>query len=427
MSDTKSLQDRSLEAEIRKVEALATQAEMNLQARRASRWNQREYLLDGTLTFETVEALFSSLDDWRRIDRDKQNKSVHIVLNCYSRGLIQPLAVHDMLRWLKLDGIDVTVEVAGSANGQAAVILAAANHRLMTERSWLNIYEVPGWVDGSTYGAETELAWLKRLQSQQRDLLSTDKLNRRQLASRSKLKPLHLDSYSAVRLGLADEVASLRTPRLITPIGIAPFEGEIDGLKDRLKAAEIRKMEAEGEIEEMNIRDRVNNASRNGVVRFINTVNTVTAAKAKADLTDAVRLSDSDITLLINSNGGSCIDGFGFIDMCKQVKESGRVLNTEVLGYAASMGGVMLQLGVKRTMGKNAWLLIHRVSNWFEGTTSEIRLTLEHSMDIQRQCFELLASRSVFTADEILDRCRTADWWLNADEALKYGFIDEIR
>jgi ATP-dependent Clp protease protease subunit len=91
------------------------------------------------------------------------------------------------------------------------------------------------------------------------------------------------------------------------------------------------------------------------------------------------------------------------------------------------MGGVMLQVGKKRTMGKNAWLLIHRVSSWFEGGTTKVKLDHEDCMKLQRQCFELLASRSVFTADQILAKCRDHDWWITAEEALAYGFIDEIR
>jgi ATP-dependent Clp protease protease subunit len=431
MSDTtqKSLSDQRLEAEVRKTEALADQAEMNLQARKATRWEAREYLLDGPLTFDSFLALVTSLDDWRRIDKNRETKKVRLVLNSYTKGIIQPLGLNDFIRWMRLEGFEVTVEVAGQAGGQMAVPLQAADIRLLSDRSWLSVSEVCGFVEGNTYEAQEELAWVRRLQAQQRQILCSraKNLTAKKIKSRSKLKNWHLSSGDAVNAGLADGVAKQRPANLIAPLKVEVSESKAATLKERLTAAEVRKMRAEGELEEMEARDRKGRASRNGVVRFFGPVRTESCARAKADLLDAVRLSDKDITLTINSNGGSCIDGFGFIDLAKQVQDSGRVINTEVLGYAASMGGVMLQLGKKRTMGKNSWLLIHRVSNWFEGTTSEFALTLEHSMDIQRQCFELLASRSVFTADQILERCRTADWWLTAEEALKYGFIDEIR
>lgn len=76
---------------------------------------------------------------------------------------------------------------------------------------------------------------------------------------------------------------------------------------------------------------------------------------------------------------------------------------------------------------RSAWLLIHRASNLWRGTTSEFEHALDSSENMQRNVLELLASRSKFTPEKILERCRTHDWWISASDALKFGFIDQVR
>jgi ATP-dependent Clp protease protease subunit len=352
---------------------------------------------------------------------------MHIILNGRA-GIIQALALHDFIRGLRQDGFTVVVEIAGAADRQAAVILAAASERVMTTSSWLRIEEISIALPGNTFEAENEIAFNDRLEAQMRRLLcERSKVTPRMIAARTRLQTWNVSAKQALKLGLIDRISTSRPDWLVRP-QLANFE-EIpaaDSARERLSVACIRKMRAEGMLAELNDSDRECSAPLNGVVRFIDTVTTETANAAKGDLNSALRLSNSDIQLVIDSNGGSCVDGLGFIDLCDQVNALGRPLDTICYGYAASMGGVMLATGRKRKMGKESWLLIHRVSSWFGPTTTAAKLGEKHSTELQRQCFGILAARSKLSAAEILEKCRTHDWWLTAEEALELGFIDEI-
>lgn len=427
-NEERSLSELELEAETWKLEQLAIDIELDLQSRLASRWEARVYYFDGPVNFKSVADCISTLDDWRRLDRNRDVKRMHIIFNGHAR-MMQACALHDYIRWIEMDGFEVTFEIAGRASGQAALIQAAAKHRSMTHASWLNLEEIPFDLAGNTHLADNEIEWNDRLEAQQRRILAErSTVSTRQIAGRLRLKGWNLDGNAALAAGFIDEVTTAR-PEILTRVVGARFGAlpQATSMKERLTIATIRKMRAESVLFGLRNRDRECNALNNGVVRFIDTVTSESVNKAKCDLDAALRLSTSDISLLIDSNGGSCTDGLGFINLCEQIRTSPRVINTECIGYAASMGGVMLQCGKKRTMGKNSWLLIHRVSSWWGDTTSQAKLGKAYSDALQRQCFEILASRSVFTADEILERCRDKDWWLTAEEALKYGFIDEIR
>ena len=428
MSESKTVTPTTLESieaeyELVKAETAAIDAEMNLQARLASKWEAREYLFDGEINFTTLAACIETLDDWRRLDANRVDKNMHIVFNG-SGSMIQAVALFDYLRWLKMEGFKITVEIAGRAGTQSALVLAAGDHRMMTPSSWLQIEEMAIGVQGSTFDGGNRLEWNKRLEAQMRRLLSVrGKLTPRQIANRTHLKSWNVTAEEALALGLSDEISTRREARLIsisqTNLGGTP---PAETAKQKKSVANIRKVRAEAALATLKLMDREATAANNGVVRFINTVNTTSVGKAKNDLVVALRQSDKDINLLINSNGGSVTDGLGFIDMCRQVKDSGRTINSEVIGYAASMGGVMLQCGKTRTMGRESWLLIHRVSSWFGNSTSDAQLSHDYCMQLQKQCFGILAERSVFTADEVQAHCHDQDWWLTAAEALKYGF-----
>jgi ATP-dependent protease ClpP protease subunit len=241
------------------------------------------------------------------------------------------LALHDQIRWLRQDGFHVTVEVAGSADKHAILILQAANKRLMTKRSWLDIQEVAfGEWDGSTFLSENELAWMQQLEAQQRGILMERSiLTESQIKARIRLKTHRVSAQEALNLGLIDEISAARTKRDVAAIPCKVCDlPEPTTAKQRKSVAEIRKMRAEAELQKLKDRERESSAAHNGVVRFINEVDTDTVAQAKADLAEALKLSPSPIELLIDSNGGSCTDGFGFIDICEQTANSGRELNT---------------------------------------------------------------------------------------------------
>lgn len=428
-SDNSVLDNLEQIARVETAENEAESALLRLIDRLASPAESRTYLLDGTINCAMIRALVDQVEKWVRVD---SSLPIRIFMHAHIESFIDALALHDFLRWVRLRGVKIIIQVSGWATGQAVVVLRAADEVYISERSWIHVSEVRCVTVGNTNQAEENLQWFRRLQEQQYALLASSKLSKEQLRENIYFKTWSLDAQAAVDFGFADAVASfcsMPTTSSLVSINASLYEGlpESTELDVRRSNADTRAARARRMLSQLELRETLAAPARHGSLRFMDDVSEATALEAKKDLTRALAISQGDLTLLIDSSGGHSVAAFGFIDLCLQVQNAGRAINTEVIGCAASMGGVMLQLGKWRVMGKNSWLLIHRISSTWGYTTSQYELGLSRSIAVQRQSMELLASRSSLTADEILERCRTSDWWLSAQEALKYGFIDEIR
>lgn len=141
--------------------------------------------------------------------------------------------------------------------------------------------------------------------------------------------------------------------------------------------------------------------------------------------------SNCEIELVLNSPGGSIVDGFALIDFLISLQEQGHKITTLALGMAASMAGVILQAGDERVMGKHALLHMHEGSLYIpEGATygeTQDRLKL---MDLfHERIFELFVTRSdgKITREQIKDNWKRRDWWIPAEEALKIGMVDRVQ
>lgn len=132
------------------------------------------------------------------------------------------------------------------------------------------------------------------------------------------------------------------------------------------------------------------------------------------------------ITIIFNSPGGAVIDGLALYDFIDDLKEKGVQVTTIARGMAASMGGVLLQAGNKRIVGKNAHVLIHEVSKGSIGKVSEIEDDIKFAKKLQERLVDILAERSTMTTNQIKNKWKRKDWWLGADECVKFGFADEI-
>lgn len=135
---------------------------------------------------------------------------------------------------------------------------------------------------------------------------------------------------------------------------------------------------------------------------------------------------ECDITIQINSPGGYFFAGFALYDVLKEAIAEGHHVRTVAYGYAASMGGILLQAGVTRQMAPNAYLMIHEVSSGVIGKMSEIADEADLSKRLNNQALDILAARSTLTVAQLKNKTMRKDWWLSADEALKFGFIDSI-
>jgi ATP-dependent Clp endopeptidase proteolytic subunit ClpP len=136
---------------------------------------------------------------------------------------------------------------------------------------------------------------------------------------------------------------------------------------------------------------------------------------------------ECDIEININSPGGSIVDGFALIDFVADLQSKGHKITTVALGMAASMGGVILQAGTKRIMGKNAFLLIHEGSLGAVGDYGEVEDRVKFMKLLHEHILDLFVGRSNVTKAFIRKNWARTDWWIDSEEALKHGFIDEIQ
>lgn len=136
-------------------------------------------------------------------------------------------------------------------------------------------------------------------------------------------------------------------------------------------------------------------------------------------------LSDEDITLVINSRGGSVTAGMMIYDMMKYGISCD--VKTVATGVAASMGAILLAAGSpgKRCATHNADIMIHQPLGGVQGQASDILLEAEHINAVKLKLAKLLAEMCGRSEQELLkdiDR----NYWMTSREALDYGLIDYI-
>ena len=136
---------------------------------------------------------------------------------------------------------------------------------------------------------------------------------------------------------------------------------------------------------------------------------------------------DKEIYLYINSPGGSITDGMAIVDTMNYIKCP---VCTICVGMAASMGAVLLTSGEKgkRYALPNAEILIHQPligGGGLSGQTTEIKIHADHMVKTREKLNKLLSDR---TGQDIttIERDTERDNYMTAEEALKYGLIDEI-
>jgi ATP-dependent Clp protease protease subunit len=133
---------------------------------------------------------------------------------------------------------------------------------------------------------------------------------------------------------------------------------------------------------------------------------------------------DRDISLYINSPGGSVYDGMAIYDTMQFIKND---VATIALGMAASMGQMLLCAGTrgKRYALPHARIMMHQASGGIGGTAADIAIQAEQMIYTKRLMQELIAQHTGQTIEQIeLDGDR--DRWFTADQAMEYGFIDHV-
>ena len=135
-------------------------------------------------------------------------------------------------------------------------------------------------------------------------------------------------------------------------------------------------------------------------------------------------LSDEDIVMHIDSPGGSVKSGLSIIDVMEYIKCDVATINT---GMAASMGALLLGAGTK---GKRASLrfsktMLHQSSGEATGNIQDARISMDEWEKTNKVLFDLLGNYCGKTTKKVMKDAQR-DKWLSAEQALKYGIIDEI-
>ena len=133
---------------------------------------------------------------------------------------------------------------------------------------------------------------------------------------------------------------------------------------------------------------------------------------------------DRDISIYINSPGGSVTDGLAIYDTMQYV---GCDVRTICVGLAASMGQFLLCAGTtgKRFALPHSRILMHQPSGQMEGQAADIAIQAEQIVYLKR----MMAERIAFHTGQPVERIETdsdRDRWFTAEEAKDYGFIDQV-
>ena len=131
-----------------------------------------------------------------------------------------------------------------------------------------------------------------------------------------------------------------------------------------------------------------------------------------------------DIKLYINSPGGSVYDGLAIIDTMNYIEPD---VQTIGIGLQASMGAMLLSAGAKgkRYCLPNARIMIHQPSSGTEGKITDQEIALKEGIYLKKVLIDIMAKntgKDAKTIEKDMDR----DNWMSAEEAQKYGIIDEV-
>ena len=131
-----------------------------------------------------------------------------------------------------------------------------------------------------------------------------------------------------------------------------------------------------------------------------------------------------DISLYINSPGGSVTDGFAIYDTMKYIKCD---VSTICMGMAASMGAFLLSAGTKgkRIALPNSTIMIHQPLGGYKGQATDMEIHTRYMLDIKARLNQILAENTGKPLD-VIKNDTERDNFMTAQQALEYGLIDKV-
>jgi ATP-dependent Clp protease protease subunit len=131
-----------------------------------------------------------------------------------------------------------------------------------------------------------------------------------------------------------------------------------------------------------------------------------------------------DISLYLNSPGGTVYAGLGIYDTMQFISSD---VSTICTGVAASMAAVLLVAGTKgkRFALKHSRVMIHQPMGGVQGQASDMEITVREIQKIKKELYSIISSHSGQTIEQI-EKDSDRDYWMTAAEAKDYGMIDEV-
>ncbi len=131
-----------------------------------------------------------------------------------------------------------------------------------------------------------------------------------------------------------------------------------------------------------------------------------------------------DIMLYINSPGGSVYDGMAIYDTINHIKND---VQTVGIGLQASMGAFLLSSGTKgkRFVLPHSKIMIHQPSSGTRGKVTDMEIDLKESLAVRKLLNEILAKNTGQKLSQI-EKDVDRDYWMTAEEAVKYGLADKV-
>ena len=133
---------------------------------------------------------------------------------------------------------------------------------------------------------------------------------------------------------------------------------------------------------------------------------------------------DKDISMYINSPGGSIYSGLAIYDTMQFIKPE---IQTICVGVAMSMGALLLAGGAegKRMALPNAKILIHQVSSGFQGQATDIEIHAKEIIDVRERLDRILAKHTGQDYEKVRQDTER-DYFMSSEEATEYGIIDRV-
>ena len=131
-----------------------------------------------------------------------------------------------------------------------------------------------------------------------------------------------------------------------------------------------------------------------------------------------------DISIYINSPGGSVYAGYGIYDTMQYIDCN---VSTIATGMAASMASIILVAGTKgkRFALPHSRVMIHQPLGGTQGQASDMEITVREILKVKQELYEILAKHTGQTIEQI-EKDSDRDHWLRAEEAMEYGLVDKV-